>query len=419
MNKTGSSSIQATARHGADLLRDDHGLDYYTGLKSHSLIAGLFMADPVQYAAIVRQVGFRKDVVEAWAVAEYARFDAAIRDGTAPTFMISGEGLSAMAPAEIARLRDFLLARFVVVDVFLYLRDPFSYALSKAQQNVRSGVTFDQMRVANLSEPVMGPRSDGGRFSPALQPFYRQRIEPYQQAFGAGRVHLRRFDPPAFPDGNVVRDFFLWAAGLDLKSTRIRVLRINDALDNRAIELLEMVNRTTPPFLDGGKNPDRAASLAAVLNTSDGPAFVFPAFDFDRFAEVIAADVAWLRDATDHAIDFGPALRDRPDRTPLPPSAPQALAKALNARLLVADNDKARADLLERLLRWHVAERTSDDAVPGPLSAALDACNDPAFLSRLLRMAGPVVPPRFIRNVQDRLDHLHRIRSAIRQTGID
>jgi hypothetical protein len=391
MNKTGSSSIQATALASADRLLLDHGVQYYSGLKQHSLIAGLFMDDPVSYAAIARQVGHQRNVVDRWREIEWERLDTTIAQSEAATFVLSGEGLSTMAVTEVERMQAFFSSRFERTEVYLYLRDPFGYATSKAQQNVKSGVTFAEMRHANLDEPMTGPRLADGRFSPAIQPFYRHRIEPFRRWFGASNVHLREFDPSSLAHHDVTSDFFAWALGIDVTAAGLDVLRKNESMDDRAVKLLEAANRIVPLYRGLERNPERARTLVPTLARHDGARFVFPDFDMERFADVVRDDVDWLREATNGAIDFDlSSPPSRPSSRSEPPP-PERLAAALNARLLRADKDRRRARTLDLVAAAHDPTTHDLAAVARSLRHELAECGDHGLVERLAPLVEAVL----------------------------
>ncbi len=387
MNKTGSSSIQATGREHAEVLRDRFDLDYYTGLRQHSLLAGLFMDDPTRYAAVCRQVGADDQLVARWRSAELERLEAAIDASRHGCFVISGEGLSTMGIEEVRRMAAFLTPRFDRVEVYMYLREPFAYARSKAQQNIKSGVTFAQMRRANLDEPVAAPREPDGQFSPAIQPFYRQRIEPALQHYGVDNVHLRQFDPALFPDGDVVLDFFDWIGAFDLGSAGVAPCRINESIDDRSLRLIEAANRTAPPFHGRHRNSNRSRSLTSLLAVNDGSSFGFPDFNTQRFAEVIRSDVMWLADTTagrfEYSLDPPPVWEAEPDRSP-----PERAAQRLNRRLLQAERDRISARVLDLLLAADAAEADERAALLDQLEVETGAIVSKELRSRVLAWLG-------------------------------
>ena len=380
MNKTGSSAIQNTAAANRDRLLAEHDVEYLAGPANHSALGALFVDDPLSIHAMHRLNGHRREATERWCVRERARLHGAMTETGAAAFMISGEGLSTIGTPAVHRLRDTLRAAFDPVDVFIYVREPFGYAVSKAQQNVKAGITFARIREANLVDPVAAPREADGRFSPAVQPFYRQRIEPLRDAFGVERVHVRAFEPSGFAGGDVVRDFFAWAAGIDLSPGDIAPVRANESMDAGYVGVLEAVNRIEPPFRDGRRNLARARDLVAIA--AGQPArtpFAMPDFDFDRFAEVVAGDVAWLAEATHGriAFDLEHPLRRAP---PVPETDHSAVAAVLNAQALLAENNGVRMQVNRALA--NLRGRAGDERKPTErvLQHLLRRCREPLFL---------------------------------------
>ena len=132
------------------------------------------------------------------------------------TLIISAEGIGTIPAPGLAALRSYLRARFEDILVVGYVRPPGS-ALSS--------------RYLHRTKNTHIPLAEVER----VYPHYRAFFAKLDDVFGADRVHLWKFDPGAFPEGCVVRDFCA-RLGIDLPADRI--VRRNEGLSRQVVSLL-------------------------------------------------------------------------------------------------------------------------------------------------------------------------------------
>ena len=256
MHKTGSTSIQRS------LEGFDRGLIRYLDLGSsnHSgPVRTIFSERSNDYPA------HRRSGQSRHAIAQMASHHRAqmIRELSLPRqrFIISGEGISALSPAGVRALAQFLKQYVDRIQVIGYVRDPVGYANSAFQQRVKDGQ-------AAISVP---------------RPNYRNRFRKFFDVFGRENVELIQFNPSAFENRSVVRDFCNRAG---IPADNVREKRANESLSDLAIRLILQINQQ-----------------AAARGQSFG---LLAERDHLILQELDQADISWLAEAAH--VDFGLAM---------------------------------------------------------------------------------------------------------------
>lgn len=372
--KTGSSSIQKTCHEARGRLAAQ-GVRYFDWALNHSLLQAAFLEDAAE-APMLRHWGYHEAEARR-ALGREARsaLEAFLAQLGTATGVISGEALADLPPRAVARMAAILDRYGVEPLVVVYVRPPMAYANSLAQQHVRNGMTFEQIRRESLGA--------GGREGPgapaSIRPNYRMRIEKYREVFGPQRVLVRIFARDRLAGGDVVEDFLRLATGRGCADLGIEPLRANESLDHAAVMCLEAINRVEPPLIEGGPNPNRARSLVnGFLAMEGGAPFHLPGFDWARFAALIAEDVAWLAEATGGEIEF--AL-DPPGDGPAEADF-SAVGRLLNERVAELERVRPEARALALLLRLLAGQA---QAAP-PLRRLVPRLTDPRTLVPLARV---------------------------------
>ncbi|MEL6233875.1 MAG: hypothetical protein AAFR46_05665 [Pseudomonadota bacterium] len=373
--KTGSSSIQRSCfAQRAELARA--GIAYFDWRENHSYLHAAFHDDLEEYGPLLR-LGFDTHQARAGFAQDAKDRLAAFLAAPGPEVkVISGEGLGDFTPQAVSALRDLLAQHCTETQVIVYVRAPFAFANSQAQQCVKTGVTFEDIRADTLGQGK--PRMRRGA---SVRPNYRLRIEKFQKAFGAEALVIRPFERARLAQGDVVEDFLRSAFGRGAAALGITPMRVNESLDHAAVLCIEAVNRTAPPFVDGQRNPARAETLVAGFKQTEGATpFRMPDFDWARFADVIAEDVAWLADTTGDEIVFPLD----PEHWPAPPGPVDlaAVADLLNGRMRELEKARPEARLLAYLVRLLLGR----DNAASRMTEALTQVKDAALLLPLARL---------------------------------
>tara|TARA_R110000787_G_scaffold12074_14_gene39264 strand:- start:796 stop:1896 length:1101 start_codon:yes stop_codon:yes gene_type:complete len=275
MHKTGSTSIQRS------LEGFDRGLIRYLDLGSsnHSgPVRTIFSERSNDYPA------HRRSGKSRHAIAQMASHHRAqmIRELSLPRqrFIISGEGISALSPAGVRALAQFLKQYVDRIQVIGYVRDPVGYANSAFQQRVKDGQ-------AAISVP---------------RPNYRNRFRKFFDVFGRENVELIQFNPSAFENRSVVRDFCNRAG---IPADNVREKRANESLSDLAIRLILQINQQAAA---------RGQSFGLLAERDQWGRDIAEAFPGDAYRlpehlilqELDQADISWLAEAAH--VDFGLAM---------------------------------------------------------------------------------------------------------------
>lgn len=188
MNKTGTSSIQATF---SDY---DDGRTRYAqlGLQNHTGPFHLIFGDEERWRQRLSSGAKPRRLLQ-------LRQDALgkLKDELAlgrKTIIVSGEGIAYLRQSEIKRMRRFFHKHGYRTLVFAYIREPAGFSASVFQQRVKG-------------------RLD--RFSiDRCQPAYRERFTKFLNVFGRQDVRLSNFRRNYLKDQSVVQDFAQQAGAL-------------------------------------------------------------------------------------------------------------------------------------------------------------------------------------------------------------
>jgi len=285
MLKTATSSLQHTLAASREVLLA-RGINYFPGAVNHShLLIPLIRQGPDHepHAECLRR-----------------NFDAEMARNECSKVVFSGEALSQLAPPEVKVLHDFLGRRFSRIRIIIYVRDPYGYASSAAQERIKRGVaTFSTLR-----EQPPAPR-------------YRFLIEKYRRAFGAENTDIRRFHLEAWARGNIYADFCEAIGESPDLAGRLKIVEGNRSLSGPAVQILEAINRKFPATSDGVMSSQRRAINQACEKQKGAP-FQLDDESLTKLGRRIGDDVAWLKTATAGQIDFTASR---------PPPPPSGLAK--------------------------------------------------------------------------------------------
>lgn len=340
MPKTGSSALQASLHRAAPHLLTLHGIGFATEFENHSVI-GEVIGQSSDAAQSVRRrmkyrvwddAAFKRHVHDSFA----AHFD---RSGAALE-IISGEGLGqGYKTADVARLAEFLGRWFDDIQVCAYVRPPLAHFNSRAQQVLKRGMTFDNIR-AEVEAFKAGaiPADDS-----CVVPRAREGLSPYMDVFGADAVTLRDARREVLIGGDVIEDFTTVMLERSPEELGMERISVNESLNATAARMLDAVNRQVPAWIDGYPNPDRARGLLGQLRELPGTeAFVMPGIDWADLQAAVGHQIDWVAEVTDGQIDHFDEPLPVPGDDLAPDPDVDAIARLLNDSLLEAQVVKAR-----------------------------------------------------------------------------
>ena len=204
-----------------------------------------------------------------------AQMTALMEDRSLRALVLSAEQFAGRRKrVDVEALKARLEAAGWQVRALAYLRPAADYAVSMISQRIKAGATLAE---ASARPPL--PRA-------------RAVLRPWLRVLGPRALHLRRYDPSAFPDGDVLRDFALAldlpAGALPAPPTSAR----NARPSARAIAVLDRYNQALTALRPGlaRARPPRWHAALAVLG---GPPWTPPPELARRIAELALEDDAW------------------------------------------------------------------------------------------------------------------------------
>lgn len=348
-HKTGSSSIQATLFTNRQELKDRFDIYYWDRKSNHRALLAPFIQSGTTPPKPYREPPPESEMSEKLS----GEIAAHLRDNSKTT-VISSEYFSVASESVVRDFSLMLRDNYDIVDIYAYVRDPFSFADSWMQQEIRAGATIAEIEVA-MSESY----STTEDHYLTLMPRYRFRLEKYINIFGVDRVHVREFNRTALFNGDVVEDFCHWALGLDLKRENIPITVVNESTDIVTALVLDSLNRSDPRWIKGMQNPGRAESLMS-RSAGSRPKFIYRGLDRARFANLVSEDVEWLREITGGNIAF----ELTPPQLPPPPDLDifNEICRDLNREAVARAREEARARLYRYL--WLIGQGRRAEAEP-------------------------------------------------------
>jgi len=367
MHKAGSSAIQETLFENRDVLRREHGINYYDRQADHSVLYALFgdhMHDPRTTALLGGQSTPRLSDLKGEL---YKHLASRVFENTSPYFILSGDCLAFLELGGIAELAELIEPNFDDVHIHISVTDPFTYANTFAAEHIKAGANFEEIaqNTLTMSYPdFMPPMSSPG----SVYTYYRSRIETFGTIFGAGNVHIH----PAAEDDTALK-FLQRTTRKELSATDINLIPARESLSTNAIYMIEALNKAQPERIKTKHNPARARSIVSALAKQDGARdFILPGFDFSAFAEMTAKDVAWLNKITHGRVDYTdiapPAMgiRTRSDLT--------ASVLTLNDALLASETHASSARIYRAL--WQAEQDPEHAKATLNIEQVVAGCND-------------------------------------------
>ena len=318
--KTGTSSLQATLYAARkELLKNN--INYFNFTENHNLLVPVFESAAVNAAHLMSP-----DLKSGQKVK--SALLKAIKTNKAETFVISGEAISMLTKEGVQNLKSFLEPYFDDFKIVAYVREPFGFASSAAQQLIKSG-SFSERFVENTIS-----RANPGWGN--VLPFYQRRIEYFLDIFGTENTIVKDFTRPKLKNQNIIDDFLLSILNYSGNLKKIKKINKNEALDGDLVRILEQVNINLPALINEKRNTDRSSKLIQRLRnysrSIEKKKYVPAKLDLDAFCKVIEKDVEWLDQACNVTFSLDkPNWKDEP-------IDPGKIAKLVNHLSLALDN---------------------------------------------------------------------------------
>ena len=271
MHKTGSSSIQESLFRHASSLSNFHYL-HAGKANSSGAIATAFSDNPIKYHAN-RKSGMTQDKLKDQEKKIKTQLTDQLKESTKFNFLLSAEDISTLSLTGLQRLVDWLSCQVDDIEAVGYIRSPCSFMASAFQQQVKGG-----LRELSLTK---------------LMPQYRNRFEIFDQVIGRDRVKFWKFDPTAFPNYCVVRDFL---SRLNIDFPESKIIRINEGLSKDAVALLYAYHKYGPGYGVGPTVIQENNRLVKLLSGLSGQKVQFASSVLRPLLVERREQISWMED---------------------------------------------------------------------------------------------------------------------------
>jgi hypothetical protein len=266
--KTGTSAIQAAFRlHKAALLQT--GVLYPGTDDHHHHFQSMFADNPHALIQIRRMMLSDAQAEQDFIAAYRAGFEAEVRNAKPRRIVLSSEYITAMNDPELRRLGDYLRGFGERLRVLAYMRDPWSFSISMAQQEFRDGLWGGPIQLGYRGE---------------MMPF----LERMEHGLGA-RLELRSYKSDA------IADFADWI-GVPVEGFGDRA---NVGITFEAACVLTALNKLYPSYIGGVYQADgvRDWMIEAVSQAfPDGRPIRLSKRTADSIREQAASDLSAICD---------------------------------------------------------------------------------------------------------------------------
>lgn len=286
INKTGSTSIQNTLFANRKVLLNSD-INYLALGENHSIVfRTLFNDAPENFYANRRKNLLTREMALDHNRILKSKLIKELENNSSSDMVISGEGLSNIKHSHVKEIKAFLSHYFDKFVIYAYVRHPYSFLSSAAQQRLKLGKTLEYLQA---NPPV---------------PEYRLRLLKYIEEYGKENVRLREFTPSAFLDNDVVLDFLNWCFPNRNFLSHIKLIRANESLSHEAATILSIINNQDLRY-DASNHDLRVSLIKWLVRIKNGTGkFKFTGFDVDAWIKSIKDDVLWLAEITNGAIAF-------------------------------------------------------------------------------------------------------------------
>lgn len=338
-HKTGSSSIQSTLFHE---LNSDQFEYAKLGAANQSRILYTVFSDAPERYPKHRAAKMTAFSAEQFRLNLNRRFNSGLNAASESTIILSGEVVSKMSLDELSYMKKYLHQFFDDIWAVGYVRPPRALIGSRYQEQLKNHA---------VSMTPLG-----------IRVAYMKSLEKFDRVFGRDNVKFWRFNASDFPDGDVVKHFFV-SLGIPLPQ---RVRRVNESLPREAVQILyafhKFGQRASPGAGRAAAKRQAIALLRGLSNTRFrlSPALLDPVIDRMR------DDIAWAEArigaslAEDRGDEAG-AIGSEADMLDIAPEVIARLEEIVSARCdlpgRIDEPAPYAARLVERLMDAVASER--------------------------------------------------------------
>jgi hypothetical protein len=262
--------------------------------------------------------------------------EAELRRAGNRTLLISGEDISVLSRDDLAKLADYFGARVSELRIVAYVRPPVGLMNSRFQQLVKGGA----IDALDFNRIYHG---------------YQRLFAKIDAVFGRDHVQLWKFDPGAFPQADVVRDF-CERVGINLSAHR--TIRANESLSRGAVALLYSYAKCGAQYSQSKFRGPEAMRLGRLVG---GHKFRFSPTLLHSVLKQHEADISWMERRLGQSLDedIGPErpgdVREEADLLRPDPKAIAQLLNALGPRRPEGLKGETAAEVAQLVAAWRQA----------------------------------------------------------------
>lgn len=249
------------------------GLTYIPLARNHSIPLYSLFCDAPQDYPIHQNLGRTTEEVIAFNQKTDKDWKAFLASIETEYTVISGEDLSRLPLINVSSLKEFVEPYFDTVKVIAYIRPPKSFMQSMAQEEVKAGEPLDDV------------------FLCPPKPSYRDKFEPYIQAFGQKNILLKPFVRSSLVGGDIVQDILETITGDGACLPPEAINQSNETLSWPGIVYLDSLNRQMPmPAMNDRRHTDTQTLYFGF----SGPRFYLCNETLQQATSEISDDIDWI-----------------------------------------------------------------------------------------------------------------------------
>ena len=222
--KTGTSAIQRALFDQREQLLEHHNTLYPGNDESHYFLQALFHKRPERLVQIQRLELESRQAIDRFLDDYRQNLLAEINAAQPDRIIISSEYFTSMSMEQLRAMYEFLRPLAESIQLFAYVRDPWSWSLSLAQEHIRTGLWKKEVKVTYRDFPV-------------------EIFNKFEKAFDTISTVA-----PYIPGSDIVADFYRRFGLLDLGYSSPKYQAVNYRMHKEAACVMLQLNQLYPVF---------------------------------------------------------------------------------------------------------------------------------------------------------------------------
>jgi len=255
-------------------LDDPHYQYMNLGTPNHSIPFYSFFTEKPENYYIHRRKGLDQKAVYEYNENVLKKFIESFENSSTENMIISGEDISVLSKDAVFKMKNFLLEFFNDITIVAYIRSPHSYIVSSFQENVKAGISNFKDLARNY-------------------PYYRKKIEKFDEIFGISNVSIRHFDKESLYRNDVVLDF---CNSLNIKFNENKLLRSNESLSLEELSLLYVYYKLGTGYGIDKNSPQQNTLLRKKLYSLKKSKFTISSNITKPLINEYKGDLQWIED---------------------------------------------------------------------------------------------------------------------------